>query len=96
LSPDLFDAISTPGLWVTLAVPESGEHETRSLTVRVQEHGRRSISATVQVSRYAPEPSCLLACSKMVERIQRSQIVLSREVLADCLAMAVRDWVDPF
>ncbi len=96
LSPDLFDRISTPAIWVTLATPESGEHETRSLTVRVQELGRRSVSCTHEVSRYAPEPSCFLAVSKMLQRIQILQVPLSRDVLSEALYQAIRDWVEPF
>ena len=96
LSPDLFSSICTPAVWVTLSAPETPEHETRPLTVRIQEKGRRSISVVHEVSRYAPEASCLLAVSKMIERITQSQTLLTRDDLARELEWAVTTWVEPF
>ncbi len=96
LSQDLFDSIDPPGIWVTLGVLIQPEHDDRTLTVRVQERGKRSVTATVHVSRYAPEGSCLTAVAKMMDRLQVLQIPLDRATLADELQKSVNNWVDPF
>jgi hypothetical protein len=96
LSPDLFDSITPPHIWVTLAALERPESDSRSLTVRFKEEGKRSISATVQITRYAPEETCLLAVSKMISRLQTLQVPLDRVVLEEELRAAAVTWVEPF
>jgi hypothetical protein len=96
LSPDLFDSTNPPALWVTLAAPDSGEAVTRTLTVRVREAGRRSITASVELDRYSPESSILIAVGHAIERIQALQIPLSKVTLEVNLMMAIRDHVAPF
>jgi hypothetical protein len=96
LSPDLWDSIVPPAVWVTLASLECPESDTRTANVRIKEEGRRSISATGTTSRYSPESSIFFAISKMVDRLQVLQVPLNREVLQDELDRALRTWVDPF
>ncbi len=96
LSRDLFDSIDPPGVWVKLGTVTVTEDDHRTLTVRVQERGRRSVTATVHVSRYAPEGSCFTAVAKMLERLSILQIPLDKETLAEALQSSVYNWVDPF
>jgi hypothetical protein len=96
LSPDLFDSLNPPTVWVTLAAPDSGESPTRLLTVRICETGKRSISATADIDRYSPEPSIFTAVAKMIERIQACQVPMTRTLLSEELSMAVLRWVEPF
>ncbi len=96
LSPDLFDSMTLPSVWVTLAALDHPEADSRLLTIRIQEVGKRSISVCTDVSRYSPEPSLFLAISKMIERIQSAQVPLTRTLLLDALQAALTEWVEPF
>jgi hypothetical protein len=96
LSANLFDQIEPPSLWITVPAPECHEAETRPITIRLQEAGRRSISATVTVSRYAPEDSILLALSKMLTHLATAQVALDRDLLHEVLQQSVSAWVEPF
>jgi hypothetical protein len=96
MSQNMFDAIDPPGIWVTLAAPETGEHETRSLTMRVQERGRRSVSVMLEVSRYSPEDSCFRAVAIALRELETLQEPLKRDLLLEVLQRAVTAWVEPF
>jgi hypothetical protein len=96
LSPDLFDSIKTPSVWVTLQPPLCDEADTRLLTLRIQEQGHRSISAAVEVSRYAPEYGCLRAVADAIDTLQHSQLPIDRALLIQVLDKGVEKWVEPF
>jgi hypothetical protein len=85
-----------PAIWVHIVALDTPEHDERHLVVRIQEKGRRSISAKILVSRYSPEASILIGVAKMVERLQGLQAPLTRELLYAELGAAVGAWVDPF
>ncbi len=96
LSPDLFDSINPPAIWVTLSAPDSGEAVTRHLTIRILEAGKRSVSVTTDLDRYSPESSIFIAVAKMIARLQAAQVPLNRALLVDALDQAVKEWVEPF
>jgi hypothetical protein len=96
LSPDLFDHIDPPSIWITMPAPECDEAETRSVTIRIQERGRRSVSATQGVSRYAPEDTVVLALSMLLKELATNQVALDRDLLEERLRQSILCWVDPF
>ncbi len=96
LSPDLWNSLVPPDVWLTVASLERAEADHVNLTLRVKEAGKRSVSATVPVSRYAPTASVVLAASKCLGALEVAQVAVTRTQLADQLHVAVRDWVDPF
>ncbi len=96
LSPDLFSALDPPAIWVSLSALDDFEGVERSLTVRIKERSRRSISATVAVDRYSPEPSIFRAVSECLNGLATAQRNLTAADLYSMLRSAVIDWVDPF
>ncbi len=96
LSPDLFDSIKTPSVWVTLQPPICEEADTRLLTLRLQEAGKRSISAAVEVSRYSPESGCMRAVAEAIDLLQNAQAPIDRDALIRALDLGVGQWVEPF
>jgi hypothetical protein len=96
LSADLWDSLVPPEIWIavgTLAVPE---HDFIRVNVRIKEAGRRSVSASAEVSRYAPTDSIILAVSKAITALTVAQVSVTRPLLEEQLLAAVRSWVDPF
>ncbi len=96
LSPSLWGDLVPPEVWITIGTIDRDEADHLPLTMRVREVGRRSISAQVLVTRYAPTGSILLACSKAVESMAAAQCPLSKGLLEAQLQAAVAAWVDPF
>jgi hypothetical protein len=96
LSPDLWDSLIPPAIWAALEPLSHPHADHRRVNVRVKEEGKRSVSASVDVSRYAPEASIFLALSKMMDRLQVLQVALSRDVLVEELHHVVATWVEPF
>jgi hypothetical protein len=92
----MFDDLVPPELWVTIGTLGCAEDDHIALIVRVKEAGRRSVSATVPVTRYAPTSSVLLAVSKMVVSLEVSQRPVDKTLLKEQLQAAVAAWVDPF
>ncbi len=96
LSPSLWDAVDPPAVWITLDPPLSPEADARLCTLRVKEGNKRSITAQVAVTRYAPEWSILRAMCETVAALAILQKPLTKEEMTSTLkAMAVR-WVEPF
>jgi hypothetical protein len=96
ISPDLFNSVEPPGVWVTIGKPESGEHDSRLVTLRVQPHGARSVSCAREVSRYAPEGSILLAMGSVLISLAAAQHKVSREELGAIMDEAILRLVEPF
>jgi hypothetical protein len=96
LSPDLFNALTPPEVWISLGTPERTEAEHLVVCVRIKEAGKRSITASVTVDRYSPTASIVLAVSKAIAAMEIAQQPLTRTLLAEQLATACREWVDPF
>jgi hypothetical protein len=96
LSPSLFDDLVPPEMWVTIGTIEGPEHDHVTVTIRLKEAGRRSISAKAQVTRYAPTASILLAVSKAVESLAVAQAPIDKKMLDLQLYLSVAAWVDPF
>jgi hypothetical protein len=96
LSPSLWDDLIPPEVWITLGTIDRPEADTFRLTVRLRESGRRSVSATAEVTRYAPTSSAVLAVSKAIEALAAVQRPITRQLLEQALLQAVRAWVDPF
>jgi hypothetical protein len=96
LSPDLFDRIDPPQIWITISGVETQEHDTIQLTLRVKEGNKRSISAALPISRYAPTDTIILAVSYAVKAMAIAQAPIDHQVLEQQLEAAVRDYVDPF
>ncbi len=96
LSASLWDSLSPPGVWVTIGKLECGEADHVNLTVRVQEEGRRSVSVTVPVTRYAPTDSIVLAASKCLQALAVAQQPVNRIGLEEQLRAAVANWAEPF
>jgi hypothetical protein len=96
LSPTLWDELDPPAVWVTLSQLETLEHETLTLTVRIQERGRRSISASVPVTRYAPTDQVFSAVAAALRSLAIAQAALTRTMLRDQMVASITEWVDPF
>jgi hypothetical protein len=96
LSPSLWDEITPPQVWITLTGVELEEHDFIRLCIRVKEAGRRSISATVPVTRYAPTAQIVGACTKTIEALATAQQPLTAALLQEQMTAAVISWVDPF
>ncbi len=96
ISPDLFTAVEPPGVWVTIARPESGEHDNRLVTLRVQPHGARSVTCAREVSRYAPEGSILLAMAQVLISLSTAQAMVTRVELGAIMDDAILRLVEPF
>ncbi len=96
LSPDLWDSLVPPEVWISLGTLAAPEHDYIVVVVRLKEAGKRSVSATGQVSRYAPTDSVVLAISKALTAMTVAQAPLTKAMLAEQLTAAVRNHVDPF
>jgi hypothetical protein len=96
LSEGLWDSLVPPEVWVTISSIDREEHDHVKLTVRVKEIGERSVSATLDVTRYAPTASILLAASKCVEALALAQTRTTGALLKAQLRAAIGAWVDPF
>lgn len=96
ISPDLFDSISPPGIWITISKPDCREAEEVLLTLRVQPAGRRSVSATVPITRYAPSSSIVRSAAAAVAALEMAQAAVTRADLQAILMESVRAWVEPF
>ncbi len=96
LSPSMWDDLVPPEVWVTVSTIDREEADHVLLTVRIRERGRRSISASAEVTRYAPTGSILLACSKCLDSLATAQVALKASLLEEVLLGAVAAWVDPF
>jgi hypothetical protein len=96
LSQSLFDDLVPPEMWVTLGTLEAAEHDHITLTIRVKELGKRSVSARVPITRYAPTSSIFLAVSKAITALEVSQRPVDKGTLQEQLQAAVAAWVDPF
>jgi hypothetical protein len=96
ISPELFNSVRPPGVWVTIAKPETGEHDSRLVTLRVHPDGGRSVSVAVEVSRYAPEATILLAMSHALDYLASAQGKVTRETMLAVVDQAVREYVEPF
>jgi hypothetical protein len=96
LSQSLWGDLVPPCVWITVGTIDCPEADSITLTMRVQVEGRRSVSATVPVTRYAPTPSILLAASKCLQSLEISQEPITRALLGEQLRAAVLTWVEPF
>jgi hypothetical protein len=96
LSPDLWTAYDPPAIWVHLDQPISQEANSRTLTVRVKETGKRSVSAQVTLDRYCPEDTVFRAISEMLKALAVEQRAVSAHSLGAELTVAVLRWVEPF
>ncbi len=96
LSPDLFQSIEPPHVWITLGPLADPQDDTFPLTVRIKDGARRSVSATVPVTRYAPTDTAVRAAAECIKALTIAQAPLSRGLLAEQLAAAVKNYVDPF
>jgi hypothetical protein len=96
LSRTLWDEITPPGVWITITQVETQEHDHVTLTLRIKEAGRRSVSASVPVTRYAPTSSIVLAVTKAIEAMAFAQCAITQVILREQLQAAVDTWVDPF
>ncbi len=96
LSESLFDDLVPPEVWVTIGTLVQPEHDFVTLTVRVKEGVKRSVSAKVSVTRYAPTDTILLAASKALAALAVAQCPIDQALLRTQLEAAVVTWVDPF
>ncbi len=96
LSPNLFDALDPPEVWVHLAPCESGEHSERKVSLRIKGQGQRSVNVSQKISRYSPEASVFRAVQSAVEELATLQCPVKRSHVEDAFARAVLRFVDPF
>lgn len=96
LSATLWDACDPPAIWLEVKQPERPESDQREVVLRIKETGRRSISASVYVSRYSPESSIFRAVCGLLEELAVRQVVLTSSLVRDRMVAMVERWVDPF
>ena len=96
LSPDLFNSVSPPEVWVHLTVPTPDDPDERTVIVRLKCAGHRSVTVSHRLDRYCPENSILRAVAYFMELISNSQQDLSRPDLLELFDQAVIRWVEPF
>jgi hypothetical protein len=96
LSAGLWDELVPPEVWINVKSLGEPEHDFITVTVRVKEMNKRSCSAAVNVSRYAPTDSIILAVSKCFVAMAIAQCEVGQAMLKEQLESAVRSWVDPF
>jgi hypothetical protein len=96
LSPDLWDSLTPPDVWVHVQSLDHDSDDYLSVVLRVKEPGRRSISASCHVSRYAPTDSIVLAVSKCLAAMAVAQKRLTAAEMKAQLTAACRNHVDPF
>jgi hypothetical protein len=96
ISPDLFNSVQPPSVWVTLGGLESAEHDERLVTLRVQAVGSRSVSASVPISRYSPEHTIMRAMADVMMSLEAAQAPVGREKLQELMVHSIQLYVDPF
>ncbi len=96
LSPGLWNDLTPPEMWISLSTLDRPEDDYITVTVRIKEAGRRSISATAPVTRYAPSASIIQAVGKAVTAMEVAQAPLTGALLTSQLRAAILNWVDPF
>jgi hypothetical protein len=96
LSPDLWDSVVPPAVWITIHPLAHPESDSIDLLVRVKEEGKRSVTAKATVSRYAATSQVALAASRAIAQLETAQQPLTTERLSLALLASVRAWVDPF
>jgi hypothetical protein len=83
-------------VWITLHEPDHPEADTRKVSLRIKPTGRRSVTATVLVSRYAPEWSILRALLETLRAMERAQRGFRSDEVRNLLEDNVTTWVEPF
>jgi hypothetical protein len=96
LSPDLWDSITPPDIWVHVASIDDARDDFLTVSLRVKEVGRRSVSAHTVVSRYAPTDTILLAASMCLKAMAVAQKRLTKAEMTTQLQESCRVYVDPF
>lgn len=96
ISPDLFDSVVPPAMWITLHELELAYQDDRRVTVRIKPFGRRSMTVKAQISRYSPEASVFRALAAFVEELHAAQTVLHKPDVQHALDMAISNYVEPF
>lgn len=96
ISPDLFDSIVPPEMWVTFGPVEPAYSEERTIVVRVKPFGRRSMTAKATVSRYCPERSIFIALANLIGRLHSVQGPINREMFTAEVRRAIDDYAEPF
>lgn len=96
IAPDIFRSIDPPDVWVTLSSLDHPESDTRKVVLRVKPVGHRSISATEEVSRYAPEWSILRGTAHAVIALEHSQARITQHQLQTALREGLEAYVEPF
>jgi hypothetical protein len=96
LSPDLWESITPPDIWVHVASLDDDRDDHVSVSLRVKEVGRRSVSAHCHVSRYAPTDTIFLAVSRCLAAMAVAQKRLTAGEMTTQLQASCRDYVDPF
>jgi hypothetical protein len=96
IAPDLFRSIEPPDVWVHLTSLSRPEDDTRGVIVRLKPMGRRSISVTEEVSRYAPEWSVFRAIAHAIQVLEGAQAPITREMMQRILREAIMSYVEPF
>jgi hypothetical protein len=96
LSQDLFDSLIPPGVWLNILPLATPEHDTVTVSLRLREEGRRSITVNHDVSRYCPTEQLVFAAAKALEHLARAQEVITRDLLSEVLHRYLAEYVDPF
>lgn len=96
ISPNLFDDILPPEMWVTLGPVEPAYSDTRAIVVRIKPFGKRSVTVRESCSRYSPEVSVFEAIKHFVEECHSAQAALPRAQLQEILTRNVIGYVEPF
>lgn len=96
ISPDLFDSIVPPEMWITFGPVEPAYSDERTITVRVKPFGQRSVTAKVEISRYAPEVSVFRALIDLLNTLHSAQRAVKKDELTAMLAESARRFVEPF
>jgi hypothetical protein len=92
----MFHEIRPPGVWLIIHEPDSGEDESRKVTLRIKPSGERSVSVTLLVDRYSTEDSIVRAAAETLRTLGNLQGQLTKEVLLEQFASHAKTWVDPF
>jgi hypothetical protein len=96
MSPDLWDSITPPDVWIHVQSLEHDSDDHLAVILRVKEVGRRSVTVHCHVSRYAPTDSIVLAVSKCLAAMAVAQKRLTNAEMTLQLQAACRNHVDPF
>jgi hypothetical protein len=96
LSPDLWNSITPPDIWVHVRSLDDNRDDFVQVSLRVKEVGERSVRAQCQVSRYAPTDTIVRAVAMCLESMAVAQKRLTAGEMKVQLQDACRDYVDPF